>query len=652
IWMGSERGGVGLFDGRCYSYYTRKEGLLSERQRSLLCDSNGNIWIGSEDGEIIKFDGKNFVNYFNKTTYSKGNVFCIFEDKGGNIWFGKRNGILRYDGQKFTNYTTDGGLPINDVFAITQDKNGNIWIGTDGAGLLKFDGSQIVTYSEKEGLFGKSITSIEVDDGGNIWLATLGSGLCKFDGLTFTYYIEPKGILYNNIWSVKKDSLGNLWFGSDKGLALLVPELSKSNGITKQYSIHRFGLEDGLRALDFNLNSVCIDKKNNIWWGTGKGLISLDLNSRLQFNTPQSVRLSYIEINQQYYDFRNLSDSIRRNISYSKVSTYARYPEDLSVSADMNHFTFHFSAIEWTAPEKIRYSYRLVGLDEKWSDSNEEGTADYRNLSYGKYAFQVKAIGESQVWTKPFTYEFTIQPAWWQTIWFKTCLVLCGTVLIFFISQLITKARLRKQKTQMEKELAVQLERQRISSEMHDDIGAGLSGIRLLTEVAKTKSKDIQSFTEFEKIYHSVGDVSEKMREVIWSLNTENDHLESLIYFLRKQSRLLMEHYPCEFNLIITEVIPDIKISGEARRHIYLVVKEGLHNIIKHSGANKVDMTIRYSTKLVITIADDGKGIQMDSANNLGNGLKNMHKRMEQLKGNFYIDNTKGTILTFEIPLI
>jgi len=651
LWMGSESGGIGKYDGKNFKYFANKEGLSSISQRALLCDKKGNIWIGSENGDIIKFDGKRFVNYFNAKRIALSSVFSIFEDNSGNIWFGKRDGIIKYDGSISTQYTVENGLSTNAVFSIFQDKKGNLWFGTFGGGLSKYNGKQLIHYTEREGLFSKSITSIEEDGEGNIWMGTLGTGICKFDGSTFSYYIQPGGQLSNNIWSMQKDSLGNFWFGTDKGLTLFVPDSAKPQSLPTKYTIHNFGLEDGLRALDFNLHSACIDDNNRIWWGTGKGITSFDLNTRLTFNTPRSLGFSFIEINQQHYDFRNLPDSMRKNISYSHIAAYTNHPDSLTVSFDMNHFTFHFSAIEWSAPEKIKYSYRLIGLDDKWSNPNEESTADYRNLGYGKYEFQVKAIGESQLWTAPFTYMFTIQPAWWQTIWFKAILILMGAFLIFYISQIIVKARLRKQRIVMEKQLAVELERQRISSEMHDDIGAGLSGIRLLTEVAKLKSNDSQSLFEFERIYNSVGDVAERMREVIWSLNTENDHFESLIDFLRKQSRLVMEHYPCKFDIKVPEEIPDIKISGDARRHIYLAVKEALHNIIKHSGADYVELTISLSSKLVITIADNGKGFDMENIDFSGNGLRNMRRRIEQLKGNFDVNNNKGTLLTFEIPI-
>jgi signal transduction histidine kinase len=210
---------------------------------------------------------------------------------------------------------------------------------------------------------------------------------------------------------------------------------------------------------------------------------------------------------------------------------------------------------------------------------------------------------------------------------------------------------LRKERTALEKKLAVQYERQRISAEMHDDIGAGLSGIRLLTEMTKNKVKDGQAAEEVEKIYQSVGDISSKMKEVIWSLNTENDNLPNLIFYLQKQARLMMENYPCKFSMTVPDHIPDAKISGEARRHIYLAVKESLHNIIKHSGADNVELNITCEDKLRIVVSDNGKGMNAEQNSSAGNGLKNMRRRMQQTGGDLSIENKDGLILIFEIPL-
>ena len=652
LWFGTEAAGLYKYDGSNIVKYFSPKSFELEGYRSAIMDTKKNIWFGKTDGHaFLKYDNKQFLHYKVSTRISHS--FSLSEDENGIIWVGTSSaGLAAFNGTNLIYYNEKNGFSSNKVFTIVQDRKGILWIGTDKGGLVKFDGKQFIVYSERQGLFCNSITSIAEDAMGNLWLGTLGAGLCKFDGTAFTYYTDKQGLALNDVWSIKEEKSGQLWVGTDRGLSLLISQDNTLQpGKEKKYSVYSFGLQDGLKSTDFNLHSVCIDNNNRIWWGTGKALITRDLNIPFKANTPHSLNVNFIEVNGVYHDFRNLSDSFRRKISFSSIAPYQNHPDKLSLSYNLNHLTFHFSAIEWQAPHKIKYSYRLMGLDNKWSTPSTETFADFRNLSHGSYELQVKAIGESNEWTKPISYRFTIRPPWWLTWWFKTIATLSLAGIIFLIARFIYRYQLRKQRTAMEKQLAVQMERQRISSEMHDDIGAGLSGVRLLTEMTKNKLKDGNAETEVDKIYQSVGELSAKMKEVIWSLNTDNDSLSSLIAYLQKQSRAMMENYPAVFEMKQPEAIPDMKINGDARRHIHLLVKEALHNTIKHSGANIVKLNIDYDEVLRIIIADNGKGLNGNSIDNSGNGMKNMRQRIKQLNGVFLMQDKNGLTLTFEIPL-
>ena len=660
LWMGAELGGLGKYEvnnipdsGNKFTYYAEKEGMAISGIRSLLQDKMGNIWIGTTGAGTYKFDGKKFLNFSFSLSNAdpRQSIYDILEDKNGDIWFGTQNGeVFRYDGKKFILYNQKNGLPGSISYSMLEDKKGNAWFCTEG-GLSKYDGVTLINYTEKEGLFNKSITSIDEDEKGNLWLGTQGAGICKFDGKEFTYYTEREGLSNNNVWSVFVDAAKRIWVGTDKGLNLLIAKDSSNKKIKYKYAIYSFGLQDGLKALDFNLHSVCADNNNRIWWGTGKGVVSLDLNKEFKVYTPRSLSVKYIEINGHFYDFKNFPDSNRNKINFSSIVPFYNYPEKLSLAYDQNHLTFHFSAIDWSAPHKIKYSYRLAGLEDMWSTPSEEPVADYRSLSHGSYQFQVKAIGQSQIWTKPFSYTFVILPAWWQTWWFKLFIVLLAISIILFISRLVYLYRLRKQKALLEKQLAVQMERQRISSEMHDDIGAGLSGVRLLTEITKNKMKDADATGEVEKIYQSVGEISAKMKEVIWSLNAENDSLPNLIAYIHRQAKAMLENYHGEFLVKIPDKLPEIIIDGKSRRNLYLAVKEAIHNCIKHSGADKIKLEIACDDKLVISVSDNGKGMKPDEKRAPGNGMKNMQQRMEQLGGEFIIKTDQGVTLTFIVPL-
>jgi ligand-binding sensor domain-containing protein/signal transduction histidine kinase len=659
LWFGTEDANVGTLNmgdaggkGKEFTYFKVQEKLSWKGQRSLLQDKNGNIWIGTTGSGLIKYDGKNFINYSTGNGPPRQAVFDILEDKKGMIWFGQNDGkVSTYDAENFSSFSSKEGWLGSAIYAMLQDRKENIWFCTEGAGVIKYDGTNLINYTEKEGLFTKSVTSVAEDDKGNIWLGTLGAGVCKFNGVNFTYYTVQQGMPDNNVWSVFCDPSGQLWFGTDKGLALFILKTDSLQDAGTGYNIYNFGSQDGLKAIDFNLHSVCVDDNNHIWWGTGKSAPSFDLDKKFNPGSLGSPGLNFIEINDKVYDFRNLHGSEAKNIKCSDVIPFTNCPVNLSVSSDLNHISFHFSAIDWSAPHKIKYSYRMVGLDVKWSRPSREPVADYRNLSHGDYLFQVRAIGQSNAWTEPFSYNFTIRPAWWQTWWFKILMIATGLALIFFSARFIYYYQLRKQRIVLEKQLAVQYERQRISSEMHDDIGAGLSGVRLLTEITKNKLKNTDATGDIDKIYQSVDDISAKMKEVIWSLNTENDDISSMISYIVQQVRIMVEHYSCELSIDLPDKFPDIEISGEARRNIYLAVKESVHNIIKHSGASMISLSVSCNTNLLISIRDNGKGFNNSDEAKGGNGLRNMRQRMKNIGGNLILQSHDGTSVLFEIPL-
>ena len=201
--------------------------------------------------------------------------------------------------------------------------------------------------------------------------------------------------------------------------------------------------------------------------------------------------------------------------------------------------------------------------------------------------------------------------------------------------------------------LVIQAERQRISTEIHDDLGAGLSAVRLLAELTKNKLPETEAKKEVGKIHASLGELSHKMREVIWSLNTDNDYLENLLFYIRRQALLLFENSPIQLKVSFpSQAIPLVAISGEKRRHIYLAVKEALHNCLKHSGAKNCELAMRIENRVLqLTVTDDGAGFSPPGKEKAGNGLTNMKKRMEQMAGRFEVLSHEKTIITFRIPL-
>lgn len=195
----------------------------------------------------------------------------------------------------------------------------------------------------------------------------------------------------------------------------------------KEYQIRRFGQADGLKASSFEVNSVFLDQQQVLWWGTGKSVMNLDTKVFDSQSTTPTVSLKQIDINEQFLDYRYLSDSLQKTLTFDSVAKFANYPVNLSLPYNINHLTTR----NLNQAHKIKYSYRIAKIDKQWSTPSDQPVAEYRNLPYGRFTLQVKAVGQSQVWSKSFEYVFTIRPPWWHTWWFRVMYVLAGLLLIF-----------------------------------------------------------------------------------------------------------------------------------------------------------------------------------------------------------------------------
>lgn len=193
-------------------------------------------------------------------------------------------------------------------------------------------------------------------------------------------------------------------------------------------------------------------------------------------------------------------------------------------------------------------------------------------------------------------------------------------------------------------------ERQRISREMHDDIGSGLTSILFLSNHLKNSATAVQK-EAWEKITQNTNTLISKMNEIIWSMNTDYDTLEDLVTYLRHQAGELLDSAGINYHFHIPPVIPEVSFSGEQRRNIYLVVKEALHNIIKHARANEVNIQFDFDPAILITIRDNGKGFESGQVRRFGNGLKNMKQRMESIAGSLDITNNQGVTVQLYLPL-
>jgi signal transduction histidine kinase len=301
----------------------------------------------------------------------------------------------------------------------------------------------------------------------------------------------------------------------------------------------------------------------------------------------------------------------------------------------------------------ISIRYRLADNGpSKWAVSlpGERGIR-FGSLMPGKYRFDAQAfIPQLNTTSQLIHLNFTILAPWWKRWWVISCFALLGSVAIYAISRLYYLNLLSAEKAEYEKRLAVEIERHRISNDMHDDISASLSAIKLYTSTLR-HSGSVPG--EFSNIYEMVNDLSDRTREVIWSLNKEFNTLESLIDFMVSTAGKLLTHSGVNLKTSLPEHIPDVNIANDKRQDIFMVVKELFHNVLKHAQATDVWFTLNISeSHLEIMVRDNGIGMPNNQKGKInGQGLSNIKKRMQTLHGELHIGTDNGTIVNLKIPL-
>ncbi|MDF1546837.1 MAG: two-component regulator propeller domain-containing protein [Bacteroidales bacterium] len=489
LWIGSANGGINKLAFNGIRHITSKDGLSSESVYPVIERKNGEIWAGTLYSSLVKFNNDFIEEYTTSEALPDNTIFGMCEDKDNNLWLGfETAGIAKFNGSTFTHYLKKNGLPSDNIETLASDYQGNIWIGSVTE-LTKFDGNQFtvlkwngeslpasfVFHDTKNGIwfggplnglyqivdnqlyyytFGSGFLYPEVecayqDSYGNMWFGLTKNGVCRFDGSTFTYISLKEGMTNNCVRTIVEDKNKNIWMGTDNGITILNPE-ADPNVNPVNYSLKTLEKSDGLYGLEFR--SLKIDRKNNLWASTGKGMTIIDLDEFSFQNLPPKISLQNILIKQQFIDYRRIIDTSYLNSipfgnflknSFDSVPAFCNNPIGLKLSYHLNHLTFNLSAIDWHAPYKIKYQYRILGVDDDWSDLSDDGIADYRNIPPGKHTFVARALGGANLWSRELTYTFTILPPWWRTWW---AFSFYAIALVFII--LVYRKRLIKREQQ------------------------------------------------------------------------------------------------------------------------------------------------------------------------------------------------------------
>lgn len=687
IWIGTEGGGVVKFDlnfNNFKNFPSPESPVSSIYVKSLYNDADGTIWIGTFKKWIYLFnpDTREITQlplpknkYFDQPT---GVVYSIAKDADGIYWIGYNGLLVAYNKKKQEFFLHP--LPSNPeehsyiINHIRVEKNYLLLSTINGVfKVKKMNGESDVKFKE---IFSLAISESLLTKDGSLWVSSLYHGLMKItpegkiekriasntgirciledtenkilwaatqSGLLAVhlptgksrFYSVSSGLLNPYLYGIVKTG-HQIWVSSNRGLARGIIRFHNGN-IFPEIAFKCFTKEAGLQSDEFNTGAYCRSDDGTIFFGGINGINWFKPEQIITNTHKPSVTITELRINDSIY---NASPSVE-------------YLKSITSNYRNNTFLIKFIGLEFHNPEGIHYRFRLEGLDKKWTEGKTSREVRYANLPPGNYKFQLFAINSDGVPSDELNLAIRVFPPFYKTWWFLTLLFTTITLLIVLITKYISQVKLKNRIRILEKEKAVEEERHRISKEMHDDLGAGLTQISLISEAAKRRNNN-GNFPRRE--LNDIADTSKKLienvSEIIWAMNPDFDTLSGMVAYLREQISKLLEYSGKKFKLDIAQTFPDQPISNIRRKNIIMLAKEAVNNAIKHSNATEVNVAVRFpDNRMVFQIEDNGRGFDTEGAGS-GNGLKNFKYRTDMLGGSVRIHSgDDGTRVCFDIPL-
>ncbi|MBN8704761.1 MAG: hypothetical protein J0L62_02735 [Bacteroidetes bacterium] len=710
LWIGTDGNGVFKLDLKPAKFKLFRSGL-DNMTKAIYSTGDGKVWVGSysADGGLKLFDlktGKLLKNWkhqpANPTSLPDNRLVTISPGKNGFLWISTEKGLCRFDPvsetvRRFTsNRITPGSIDYH--VWIGEDAKGIGWILTP-SGLAKLD--------QTTGTF-HYIDSLLTDQAKRLDVWQLNGQLLTDTSLVC---ISPEGLVFYNtqtglkriirtlpgltvslkdLWlkTILKESENRYWIGTENGLICWDVQTNKAwlltekNGLPNHF-IYRMEIENKNRlwvssnkglfsfqiklADSFDSDPVFLDADH---YSTRQGIQSNEFNSGASFKDRNGFLyfagiggLNYFHpdsLNQNQFRPQVVLTDIRINNLPFAMDSSATTKKNLILSHDQNTISANFAALDFSHPDLNRFQTKLEGFDSDFGPVTTNRSIRYTNLDPGNYRLLIRGSNPDGIWSDSHrTLSIVILPPFWKTTWFLVAAFLGVVAVVIQTSRMITSRKVKKAVADYERKLEFEKEKERerarISRDMHDDVGAGLTKIALtLQGYQHRKHLSGEDDPDIQKAASTASGLIDNLSNIVWALNPYHDPAENLAGYFRTYASDWFENTNITCHFIFQDPLPDIKLHAEIRRTLFLVYKESLHNILKYSGCDRVEIELGISEgKIFLSVSDNGIGIQPEQKNKTGNGLINMKRRIEEINGTLIIhsESGKGTKIQIEIPV-
>lgn len=601
-------------------------------------DSKGRRWFCLRDASVMEWDTRvgDFEGRFG-TTPGLSKIRAMAEDPMGRLWFAGQHGIFRWDGTTVEDFSSDPLLRDASFTALALAADGTLLAGTMYGRILAFNGIEFQLLGDFGDHPRSWISTILPLADGELWLSTIGAGLFVRQEGQWHRFGTAQGLPDERLTGLTLEG-DTLWMGSLGGiLATSRGELLRSLGPGEAPGHWmQLGRSDGLATRECVGGvqpGVIRDRDGMLWFPTVEGLAGVDPARLPQHVAPPILHLTSVE-----------------------VDGVPRLPGDAPIQAGpgRSHLAFHFSGISLSAPEKVSYQVRLDGLDSQPQFIGTERRASYQAVPPGHYRFEVTAMGgDGSVTPQPAVVPIEIRPHLWQTDWFLALALLAVLLLALGIGWLVARRRMRRELRAIQLREALEAERSRISRDLHDDLGASLTELSILSALSAEQNADRELGRSLDRLHFKSTQVVRTLDEIVWATNPTKDSLRSLVEYLAFFAREFLEAVHVPLRTHVARDVPDLEIGPRRRHHLFLATREALNNAVKHAEPTRIDLRIAIENRqLVIRVRDHGRGFVLDYGSS-GNGLTNLKKRMTDCGGDCLVDSIQGegTTVTLTLPL-
>jgi signal transduction histidine kinase/ligand-binding sensor domain-containing protein len=676
-WIGISGAGLAKYDSQksqinlWQNYPTLHNPLPDNMLLSLFTEDDTSFYIGTLTGGLMyKNTQTGYYQYFQPDSFSPNsaeskNIYGIIAGENNLIWLATWGGLFSFDkhSKQFIQYTDPTDSRTKELCALIRLKKQNkILTGGYANGLRLFDinTKKWERCKDIDHILDKYVMRVrymkEMEDG-NIYMSTEAQSLVCYNYISgkFTFFpalqkisgtsryfsfdnenlwiatddgliqVKAKTMQIIKIWSTRNglsndyiyavvpDSSGRVWLSSNAGINVL----DYKSGFCK-----KFTEGDGLQSMEFNTAACLKDSKGRIWFGGINGLNMVEPKQTYDNNFSPAPLIINIQV-------------MNNNLKGVVETPYIR---SITLPYSKNFISLEFQAPNYSQSENIIYEHTLIGVDTGWIRNGSRNYVSYTQLSPGNYKFRVRSANANYVWSKETTeLIINIIPPWYRTWWFYVTSMATLMYLLYAFYQF----RLRQIKN-------LEQVRNRISRDLHDDIGSTLSSINILSQMAgknalensADKTTDIM-----EKINERSQRLLDNMSDIVWSIKPENDSLEELLTRMRQYATDILESKGIDYTIDFPKEKLEYKFSLEVKNNLYLIFKEAVNNLCKYAQCQHAYLSLSINHKIMtVLIRDDGIGFSTDipAIGNGGNGLKNMRQRAAEIKAQLLIESTPG----------